>query len=81
MRHLLGRVAEPLGTTIVFVTHSISEAAFLGDRVAVMSARPGRITTILPVDLPRPRHADVEDDPAFFALTSRLRSALADGHS
>ena len=79
MRHLLDRVCRPLGTTIVFVTHSISEAAFLSDRVAVMSARPGRIASIIDVDLPRPRLPEIEDDVEYFDVTTTLRHALHDG--
>ncbi len=79
MRHLLGRLCEPLGTTVVFVTHSIPEATFLSDRVAVMSARPGRVSEMTTVELDHPRHPDIEDTEAFFHVTTRLRSALAAG--
>jgi NitT/TauT family transport system ATP-binding protein len=79
MRHLLGRLCEPLGTTVVFVTHSIPEATFLSDRVAVMSARPGRVTDDLTIDLAHPRTPDIEDTDEFFHVTTRLRSALSAG--
>src|SRR5436853_3572738 len=51
----LMRVWRQTGTTIVFVTHSIPEAVFLSTRVVVMSARPGRISRIVDIDLPQPR--------------------------
>jgi NitT/TauT family transport system ATP-binding protein len=51
----LQRIHLELGTTIVFVTHSIPEAVLLADRVAVLSDRPGRIREIVPIDIPRPR--------------------------
>jgi NitT/TauT family transport system ATP-binding protein len=76
MRHLLARLCEPRGTAVVFVTHSIAEAVFLSDRVVVLSARPGSVVEIVPVDLPRPRTADLEDDPRFFAIETRLRHLL-----
>ena len=79
MRHLLARLCEQLATTVVFVTHSIAESVFLSDRVVVLSARPGRIVGIEPIDLPRPRHPELEDDPAFFAVETRLRALLARG--
>ncbi len=76
MRHLLTRLRKPSGATVVFVTHSISEAAYLSDRVGVMTSRPGHITHIEPIDLPRPREAAIEDTAEFFAATTALRSAL-----
>jgi NitT/TauT family transport system ATP-binding protein len=79
MRHLLSRLREPLGTSVVFVTHSIAEAIFLSDRVAVMSPRPGTIHHVHPVDLPHPRLPDVEDSADFFEHTRRLRTELRAG--
>jgi len=79
MRHLLGKLAEPLGTTVVFVTHSIPEATFLSDRVAVMSARPGRVTEDITIELAHPRLPDLEDTDDFFHVTTRLRAALSAG--
>ena len=81
MRHLLGSLRERLGTTVVFVTHSIPEATFLSDRVAVMSPRPGSISTIVDIDLPHPRSPEIEDSPDFFELTTRLRAALREAHT
>jgi NitT/TauT family transport system ATP-binding protein len=79
MRHLLAELCEPRRTGVVFVTHSIAEAVFLSDRVAVLSQRPGRIVGIVDVDLPRPRTAELEDEPAFFAIETRLRRLLHEG--
>ena len=59
--------------TVVFVTHSITEAVFLADRVVVMSPRPGRIEEILEIDLPRPRHLSIRETPAFGRYTSEIR--------
>ena len=79
MRHLLAAVCEPLATTVLFVTHSLAEAVFLSDRVAVLSSRPGRIVGVEPIGLARPRAAALEDDPAFFASETKLRTLLHHG--
>jgi NitT/TauT family transport system ATP-binding protein len=76
MRHLLAHLCDEMPTTVVFVTHSVPEAVFLSDRVVVLSHRPGRIVGLEPIGLPRPRAAEIEDDPAFFAITTRLRALL-----
>jgi NitT/TauT family transport system ATP-binding protein len=73
------RIWEQAGSTIVFVTHSISEAVFLSTRVVVMSPRPGRIAGIVPIDLPRPRTADTREEPRFFELVTEVRELLRAG--
>ena len=73
------RIWERTGTTIVFVTHSIPEAVFLSSRVAVMSRRPGRITKIVNVDLPRPRNELTRESPRYFEVVTEVREALRAG--
>ena len=75
------RIWEQTGTTVVFVTHSIPEAVFLSSRVVVMSARPGRITRVVDIDLPRPRNDDVRETERYFALITEVREALRRGGS
>jgi NitT/TauT family transport system ATP-binding protein len=70
------RIWQQTGTTIVFVTHSIPEAVFLSTRVAVMSARPGRITHVVDVDLPQPRNELTREEPRYFELVTEVREAL-----
>jgi NitT/TauT family transport system ATP-binding protein len=65
-----------LGSTVVFVTHSISEAVFLSTRVVVMSPRPGRIAGIVDIDLPQPRTVDTREDPRYFELVTEVRELL-----
>jgi len=67
---------QQLGSTVVFVTHSISEAVFLSTRVVVMSPRPGRIAGIVEIDLPYPRTVETREDPRFFELVTAVREAL-----
>jgi NitT/TauT family transport system ATP-binding protein len=73
------RIWEQTGTTILFVTHSIPEAVFLSSRVVVMSPRPGRITTVIDVDLPRPRTEDSRESRRYFELVTAVREALRAG--
>jgi len=67
---------QKLQSTVVFVTHSISEAVFLSTRVVVMSPRPGRIAGIVEIDLPTARTADTRDSPRFFELVTKVRELL-----
>ena len=69
------RIWRETGTTVVFVTHSVSESTFLSSRVVVLSARPGRIHSIVDVDL-GDRTDDTREDPAFFAKATEVREAL-----
>ena len=72
MQELLARIWERHRLTVLFVTHDVEEAVYMSDRVAVMSNRPGRIKTIIPVDLPRPRHYDMTGSAEFAALQRRV---------
>ena len=69
------RIWRETHTTVVFVTHSVSEAAFLSNRVVVLSPRPGRIHSVVDVDLGE-RSDDTRQDPAFFAKATEIREAL-----
>lgn len=64
------------GNTVVFVTHSISEAIFLSDRVFVLSPHPGRLSAIVEIDLPRPRTKEMRNSPEFYQLISDIRSSF-----
>jgi ABC-type nitrate/sulfonate/bicarbonate transport system ATPase subunit len=72
MQELLLGIWEAEKKTVLFVTHDIDEAVFMGSRVVVMSARPGRIKLDRRVDLPHPRHYSVKTTPAFTELKAEL---------
>ncbi len=70
------RIWNETEVTVVFVTHSIPEAVFLSTRVVVMSARPGRVSRIVEVDLPQPRTAETRETERYFELVTEVREAL-----
>ena len=76
MQAELLRICGETGTTVVFVTHSIPEAVYLSTRVVVMSPRPGRVKTVVDVDLGSTRTVDTREDPAFFRKVTEVREAL-----
>ena len=61
------------GKTVLFVTHSISEAVFLSNRVVVMSTRPGRVEEIISIELPRERHFEIREEPQFARYMRHVR--------
>jgi NitT/TauT family transport system ATP-binding protein len=73
------RIWHEAGSTIVFVTHSITEAVFLSTRVVVMSPRPGRIAGIVPIDLAQPRTFETREETRFFELVTAVRDMLRGG--
>jgi NitT/TauT family transport system ATP-binding protein len=70
------RIWQVRSKTVVMVTHSISEALFLADRVLVLSPRPGRLRLDLPVPLPRPRQEEIRYTPAFGEMARQIRLAI-----
>jgi NitT/TauT family transport system ATP-binding protein len=72
MQEELLRIQEASRKTVVFITHSIDEALILADRIVVMSARPGRVKTILVNTLPRPRHVSIQLSPDYAALKADI---------
>ena len=76
MQQLLLSIWEDLHPTILFVTHDVEEALFLGSQVYVMSARPGRIRERLRVDIGRPRQLDVTTSPQFVSLKRSILHAI-----
>jgi ABC-type nitrate/sulfonate/bicarbonate transport system ATPase subunit len=76
MQRWLLEVWSEFKRTVLFITHDIEEAIYLGDRVVVMSARPGRIKLDMPIRLGRPRPANVIIAPEFVALKRELLAAV-----
>jgi len=76
MQAELMRIWQETRRTAVFITHQISEAIYLADRVVVLSARPGRVKTILPVSFPRPRELRVKRTQAFLELEDHIWSLI-----
>jgi NitT/TauT family transport system ATP-binding protein len=74
----LSRLWQDLGRTALLITHAIDEAVLLGDRLIVMSGRPGRIRLDLPIDLPRPRDVNTEKEPRFLEIKQTARALLFD---
>jgi ABC-type nitrate/sulfonate/bicarbonate transport system ATPase subunit len=70
------RAWDQFGRTVLFITHDVAEALYLGDRVIVLSPRPGQVVSDLAVDLPRPRRQSMLADPRFGRQVARLLQAL-----
>jgi NitT/TauT family transport system ATP-binding protein len=70
------KIWERTGKTIVLVTHNIGEAVYLSDQVVVMSARPGKVTAVVPIRLPRPRRPDVRLTPAYLEHLRMTQASL-----
>jgi NitT/TauT family transport system ATP-binding protein len=80
MRYLLLDLWSRINTTVIFVTHSVTEAVILSDRVIMMAARPGRIASDRTIELPRPRTREMEDDATFHETVRVLRADLLEHH-
>jgi NitT/TauT family transport system ATP-binding protein len=74
----LQSIAAATRATVVLVTHAISEAVFLADRIVLLSPRPGRVRSVTSVPFPRPRDPDLESDPRFQEIARELRHALVE---
>ena len=76
MQELLTGIWEKHRLTVLFITHDVEEAVYLSDRVAVMTNRPGRIKTVVPITLPRPRHYDMVATAEFQGLHRTVLDAI-----
>ncbi|MBN2982745.1 MULTISPECIES: ABC transporter ATP-binding protein [Cohnella] len=76
LMHQLVQIWEKRKKTVIFVTHNIQEAVYLSDKVVIMSSRPGRITSVVDIDLPRPRGEAGIESPEFYRYVVRLRESL-----
>ena len=76
MQEMLLQIWQHSSKTVLFITHDIDESILLGDRVYVMTARPGRIKETVPIDLPRPRTVDVLTSAAFMGIKRRIMHAI-----
>jgi NitT/TauT family transport system ATP-binding protein len=79
MNLLIQKIWMETGKTIIFVTHNVSEAIFLADRVVVLTPRPGRLAHIFPIDLPRPRTIDMTFRPDFIHVVKEIKNTIETG--
>jgi NitT/TauT family transport system ATP-binding protein len=79
MNLLIQKIWMETGKTIIFITHNVSEAIFLSDRVVVLSPRPGRLNHIFNIDLPRPRTIEQTFTPEFIELVLQIKSTILHG--
>jgi NitT/TauT family transport system ATP-binding protein len=76
MNLLIQQIWMETGKTIAFVTHSIPEAIFLADRIVVMSARPGRVASVIDIDIPRPRPVSIQHTPQFIERVLDIKTRI-----
>jgi NitT/TauT family transport system ATP-binding protein len=76
----LMRITRAAGITVLFVTHNITEAVFMSDRVVVMTPRPGKVSGVIDIALPRPREIGLMQKQAFTDLIFEVRGILGHGH-
>lgn len=80
MNLLIQKIWMDTGKAIIFVTHNVTEAIFLADRVAVLSPRPGRLARIFDIDLPRPRTIEQTFEPPFIKQVLEIKATIERGH-
>jgi NitT/TauT family transport system ATP-binding protein len=79
MNLLIQKIWMETGKTIIFVTHNVTEAIFLADRVVVLTPRPGRLAHIFPIDLPRPRSIEQTFTPEFIKIVLQIKETIIHG--
>ena len=76
MNFEIQRIWQQAGCSVLFVTHSISEAIWLGDRVVVVGGKPGHIVADIPIELPRPRSKEHRYSPEFAEYVTEIESHI-----